>query len=99
MTNIDQEAVKRVAHLSRIGISDEEAERFSAELAKIVAFIEELQELDTDSVEAVGHITGMYNATRADKKSEKLTAEDNDMQEEQAPGATDGEIRVPRILP
>ena len=99
MADINKETVLRVAHLARMGISDDEAEQYAAELAKILAFVDELQEVDTENIEGVGHITGMENAVREDKKPKKLPAEDHDLLEEQAPGHVgDGEIRVPRII-
>lgn len=99
MTDINKETVLRVAHLARMGISDEEAEQYTAELGKILAFVDELQEVDTENIEGVGHITGMENAVREDAKPEKLPAEDHDLLEEQAPGHVgEGEIRVPRII-
>ena len=99
MANIDKETVARVAHLARIGVSDEEIEKFSGELGKITAFVEELQEVDTEKTEPVGHITGLTNATRKDGSGEPLPAQDHDLLEEQAPGHVDGEVRVPRIIP
>ena len=99
MADITKENVERVAHLARIGINNEEAEQFRLELAKIIEFIEELKGVDTEGVVPVGHVTGMENASRADKEDEPLPAEDHDLLEEQAPGHIDGEIRVPKILP
>ena len=99
MTNIDKETVQRVAHLARMGISSDEAAQLSEELQGILAFVDELQQVDTQDTEEVGHITGMENATRDDEKGETLPAQDHDLLEEQAPGHVgEGEIRVPRII-
>lgn len=98
MADIDRETVKRVAYLSRMGIRDEEIDQFAKELGKITAFVEELQDVDTDGVEPVGHITGLSNSGREDTDTKPLPAQDHDLLEEQAPGHVDGEVRVPRIL-
>ena len=99
MADINKETVKHVAHLARIGMSDEEAEQFLGELAKILGFVEELGKADTDATEPVGHITGMTNASRPDDDSSPVPGIEQDLLAEQAPGFTqDGEVRVPRIL-
>lgn len=99
MSKIDRKTVKRVAHLARIGMESEELERFSAELVKILAFVEELQSVDTDGVEPVAHVTGLLNVSRDDAEEEALPAQNHDLLEEQAPGHIGkGEIRVPRII-
>ena len=96
---VDKKTVGHIAHLARIGITVEEVTRFQKKLSAILAFVEELRSVDTQRVEPIAHVTGRTNAARDDDlKSGKLPGEDHDSFEEQAPGHTDGEIRVPRVL-
>ena len=41
--SVDIATVKRVAHLARIAVSDEDAERMAGELNAILAFVEQLE--------------------------------------------------------
>ncbi len=49
--SVDAETVKRVAHLARIRVSDEEVEAFRGELNAILGFVEQLNEVEVDGVE------------------------------------------------
>ena len=61
------EDVRRVAGLARLHLNDDEVERMRGELDAIVAYVDQLSTVDTDGVEAVAHITGASNVTRADE--------------------------------
>ena len=48
MSRITMEQVKHVAHLARLGITEQEAEKMQKELDLMISFAEQLNELDTD---------------------------------------------------
>ena len=48
--SVDLATVKRVAHLARIAVTDEEAARMEGELNTILGFVEQLSEVDVDGV-------------------------------------------------
>jgi len=48
---VDLATVKRVAHLSRIAVTEERAESMKDELNTILGFVESLSEVDVDGVE------------------------------------------------
>ena len=48
--NIDKKLVKKIATLSRIKIKENEVDRFSTELSKIINWVEKLNEVDTKDV-------------------------------------------------
>ena len=48
---IDNETVKRVAFLSRLRVDDEKIEATKEEFNKILSWIEELNEVNTDNIE------------------------------------------------
>ena len=50
MSHIDKDAIKKVAHLARIHLDEADAEHFSQELTVILDWVEQLSEVDTDSV-------------------------------------------------
>jgi aspartyl-tRNA(Asn)/glutamyl-tRNA(Gln) amidotransferase subunit C len=53
---IDRELVLHVAKLASLSLSDEEVDRFAAELGRIVAHVEQLDALDTRDVVATAHV-------------------------------------------
>lgn len=60
------EEIREVADLALIALTDEEVASYQNDLGEILAYFEKLQEVDTDNVEEIGHITGMTNVYRKD---------------------------------
>lgn len=48
---INEATVRKIAHLARIKVSDEEAKALVTELSSILDWVEQLNEVDTDNVE------------------------------------------------
>lgn len=63
---LTQDEVKHIALLARIGLKDEEVERYQHDLSTILDWFGELQTLDTTGVEPMGNITGKRDAARID---------------------------------
>ena len=91
--------VKNIAKLAHLEITDEEIAVYTPQMANIVAYIEQLNELDTENVEiSLGGLTPEGEATdtsRADVPHESL-GQKNALAE--APSAVDGHFQVPKIL-
>ena len=49
--SVDKKTVKKIAHLARIALADDKLEVLAGELNNILAFVEQLSEVDTDKVE------------------------------------------------
>lgn len=64
--SVDLATVKRVAHLARIAVSDEEAARMEGELNTILGFVEQLNEVDVDGVEPMTSVMPMPMKKRED---------------------------------
>jgi len=64
--SVDSNTVKRVAHLARIQVSDDEAEALKGELNTILGFVEQLNEVDVAGVEPMTSVTPMAMKKRAD---------------------------------
>lgn len=47
---IDRDTVRRIARLARIGVQDDELDHLAGEIGRILAFVEQLDELDTADV-------------------------------------------------
>ena len=68
--SVDASTVRRIAHLARIAVSDHEVEHLAGELNAILAFVEQLSEVDVSDVEPMTSVTPMAMKNRADVVSD-----------------------------
>jgi aspartyl-tRNA(Asn)/glutamyl-tRNA(Gln) amidotransferase subunit C len=91
--------VRKVAKLAHLEITDEEVALFAPQMNDIVAYVEQLNELDTEHIEAsIGGLTPEGEATataRADAPHKSLGQK---LALDQAPDAHSGHFRVPKVL-
>lgn len=66
MSNITRDDVLKLAKLSRLTLTDEEVDQFTGELAAILEYVEQLQQVDVDGVEPTYQVTGLSNVMRSD---------------------------------
>ena len=64
--SVDATTVRRIAHLARIAVKDEEVEHLKDELNGILAFVEQLSEVNVDGVEPMTSVTPMAMKKRED---------------------------------
>ncbi|MBG0811803.1 Asp-tRNA(Asn)/Glu-tRNA(Gln) amidotransferase subunit GatC [Methylosinus sp. H3A] len=64
--SVDQATVRRIAHLARIAVEDEEVERLGAELNAILDFVAELSGVDVEGVEPLTSVLPMQMKKRKD---------------------------------
>lgn len=91
--------VRKVAKLAHLEITDEEVEMFEPQMANIVAYIEQLNELDTENIEPMlGGLTaeGAATDTRREDVPHKSLGQKNALKE--APSAVEGHFQVPKVL-
>jgi aspartyl-tRNA(Asn)/glutamyl-tRNA(Gln) amidotransferase subunit C len=89
---IDREQVLHVARLARLELSEDEIERMSAELSKVLDHIERISELDLEDVAPTSHVVEVANALRADEPRPCLPRE---VALAQAPAVLDDGFAVP----
>jgi aspartyl-tRNA(Asn)/glutamyl-tRNA(Gln) amidotransferase subunit C len=91
--------VRKVATLAHLEITDEEVALYTPQMESIVAYVEQLNELDTENVEPMlGGLTAEGEATettRADLPHDSL-GQKNALKE--APSAVGGHFQVPKVL-
>jgi aspartyl-tRNA(Asn)/glutamyl-tRNA(Gln) amidotransferase subunit C len=73
---IDREVVLHVAKLASLSLSEDEVDRFAAELARIVAHVEQLEALDTRDVPPTAHVQVERIPLRKDEVTPGLSRED-----------------------
>lgn len=92
---IDEAQVRKVAKLSRLDLSDQEVHEFTGQLEAILAYVDKMNELNTDEVEPLAHCLPLSNCLRADVVVDSIGA---DAALANAP-QRDGEFfKVPKIL-
>jgi len=64
--SVDATTVRRIAHLARIAVSDAEVPHLQGELNAILAFVEQLSEVNVEGVEPMTSVTPMAMKKRAD---------------------------------
>ena len=64
---LSKEEVKNIAALARIGLDESEIEKYRKDISSVLDYFQKLNELDTGSIEPIGHITGRENISREDK--------------------------------
>lgn len=66
MSEFSPDQLRRIAHLARLRISEEESERLSGQLGSILTYVELLNEVDTAGVEPMAHAIELTNVLRED---------------------------------
>jgi aspartyl-tRNA(Asn)/glutamyl-tRNA(Gln) amidotransferase subunit C len=74
--SVDSAIVRRIAHLSRIAVGDDEVERLGQELNAILAFVEELNAVDVSGVEPLTSVLPMKMKKRKDVVTDGGFADD-----------------------
>ncbi len=93
--SIDTETARRVAHLARIAVPDEELPALAAEFNTILGFIEQLNEVDVEGVEPMTSVTPMRLKRRAD---EVTAGGYPDHVMSNAPDSREGFFAVPKVV-
>jgi len=73
---VDVATVRRIAHLARIAIRDDEVEHLRGELNAMLAFVEQLLEADVAGVEPMTSVTPMVMKKRPDVVTDGEIADD-----------------------
>jgi aspartyl-tRNA(Asn)/glutamyl-tRNA(Gln) amidotransferase subunit C len=96
---ITQTEVEKIAGLANLELTAEEKDLFSNQLAAIVEYVDQLNELDTSGIKPWRHRSagemGESYATRQDKVEPSLGQE---RALDQAPDSDDGHFLVPRVI-
>jgi len=74
--SVDTHTVRRIAHLARITVAEDEIEHLRGELNAMLAFVEQLTEVNVDGVEPMTSVTPMTMKKRADEVTDGGIPED-----------------------
>jgi aspartyl-tRNA(Asn)/glutamyl-tRNA(Gln) amidotransferase subunit C len=74
--SVDAATVRRIAHLARIAVTDAEVPHLQGELNAMLAFVEQLSEVDIEGVEPMTSVTPMEMKKRPDVVNDGDIADD-----------------------
>ena len=93
--SVDADTVRRIAHLARIAVAEDEVEHLQGELNAMLAFVEQLQEVNVEGVEPMTSVTPM-----AMKKRHDVVTDGGDRRAivKNAPASEDNFFLVPKVV-
>ena len=92
---ISKNEVKQTAELARLEFSESELEKFTEQLGTILDHIEDLSELDTESIKPTSHVLEISTPLREDSVKQLITVEET---LSNAPETTDDFFVVPKVI-
>lgn len=93
--SIDKDTARKVAHLARIAVKEEDLPKLAGELSAVLAFMEQLNEVAVDGIEPMTSVTPM----RLKRRQDVVT--DGNIQAQilkNAPDAREGFFAVPKVV-
>jgi aspartyl-tRNA(Asn)/glutamyl-tRNA(Gln) amidotransferase subunit C len=93
--SVDAATVRRIAHLSRIAVAEDEVEHLRGEINAILAFVEQLSEVDVEGVEPMISVMPMTMVMRGDEVTDGNIADDV---VKNAPSTQDHYFVVPKVV-
>ena len=92
---LNRKDVEHVALLSRLELSEKDLDKYTGQLDAILAYIDVLNQVDTEGVEPLAHVLDMKNVMRPDVVQPSLPRE---AALQNAPEPEDGFFKVPKIV-
>ena len=87
--------VEHIATLAKLEFTDAEKEKFTGQMNKILEYMEQLNSLDTSSVEPLSHVIELSNVFRADEVKPGVSTEDA---LKNAPAKDEQFFKVPKVI-
>jgi aspartyl-tRNA(Asn)/glutamyl-tRNA(Gln) amidotransferase subunit C len=96
---INQSDIEKVAHLAHLELAEEELKTLGSQITEIIAYVEQLNELDTQNIEpAIGGLTPEGEKTETSRDDEITGSVGQKLALDQAPDPAAGHFRVPKVL-
>ncbi|GAB3201899.1 aspartyl-tRNA(Asn)/glutamyl-tRNA(Gln) amidotransferase subunit C [Pontibacter aydingkolensis] len=91
----DIQTIRKLAHLARLEFNEEKEQEVLQDLNKILNWVDQLRELDTENVEPLTHMSEEVNVLREDVAQNTITHEQALLN---APKKDSDYFRVPKVL-
>ncbi len=96
MTQISRDDVLHLAQLSSLQLADDEIDALQTDIAGILEYVEQLNDLDTTGVEPTYQVTDLENVWRDDTVIDYGVGRDQLIA--LAPDSADHQVKVPKVL-
>lgn len=93
--SLKSEDVKKIAHLARLSINDDDVSQYAHDLSSILDLVEQMNQVNTDGVEPMAHPMDAHQRLRPDEVSETNL---RDKYQAIAPDVDHGLYRVPKVI-
>lgn len=93
--SVDKDTLRKIAHLARLDFEQNDEESLLKDMNKILDWVDKLQELNTDNVQPLIHMSQEVNVLREDKSENTL---DHNDALKVAPKKDSDYFRVPKFL-
>jgi aspartyl-tRNA(Asn)/glutamyl-tRNA(Gln) amidotransferase subunit C len=87
--------IAKIAHLARLAITDDEAQRYATDLSNILGLVAQMEAVDTAAVEPMAHPLAMTQRLRPDEPTE---ANQRERFQQVAPATEEGLYLVPKVI-
>lgn len=92
---VDKDTLKKIAHLARLEIKEEDEQKVMDDMTKIITWVEKLNEIDTEGIEPLTSMSYEVNVMREDEVKPHL---DHERALKHAPKKDSDYFRVPKVL-
>jgi aspartyl-tRNA(Asn)/glutamyl-tRNA(Gln) amidotransferase subunit C len=92
---VNDALIENLANLARLDFNEEEKEEIKKDLQRMISFVEKLNELNTDNVEPVLHMTDETNVLRNDEIRGSISREEA---LQNAPSTDGVYFKVPKVI-
>lgn len=93
--SVTEKDVKYIANLARLQLNPEEVKAFAGDMNKILKYMDQLNEVDTENVKPLEHVIELESRLRKDEAKAPLSHEDA---LKNAPEADSDYFRVPKVI-
>jgi aspartyl-tRNA(Asn)/glutamyl-tRNA(Gln) amidotransferase subunit C len=93
--SVNNKQVEQIAKLARLKFNENEIENLTKDMNKILDYIDQLNELNTDNIEPLSHPLDLSNVMREDKLIESISRQEVF---KNAPSHNDEFFKVPKVI-
>lgn len=93
--SVNNKQVEQIAKLARLKFDENEIENLTKDMNKILDYMDQLNELDTDNIEPLSHPLDLSNVMREDKLKESISREEVF---KNAPSHNEEFFKVPKVI-
>lgn len=95
---LDTVAIKKLGKLARLDLTDEQVQEYAKQLTSILDYAEQLNEVDTDSIDATTQIVNANESVLREDTVDACTQDVLNNLMQSVPNLQDDFIKVPKVL-